>query len=432
MTSVDKTSVLPVLMAEAGAGEMATGRSIAGLRVGLLTGGDDRSYALGLTEALVAQGVHVDFVGSDQLDAPELHDNSLVTFLNLRGDQREDVGFLKKAARLSRYYLRLLTYAVVAKPRVFHILWNNKFELFDRTLLMLFYRLLGRRIVFTAHNVNAGKRDGRDNLLNRLSLRIQYRLVHHIFVHTEKMRAELRDEFDVPEGKISVIPFGINNTAPTSNMSSEEAKARLRLGPRDRAALFFGQIAPYKGLDYLVAALPEVVRTVDNFRLIVAGKVKKGSEEYWRDIESRLRDLGARVYVITRIEHIPDSHIELYFKAADVLVIPYVQIFQSGVPFLAYSFGLPVVATDVGSLREDIVEGVTGSICKPRDCADLARGLTAYFSSEMYRDLALVRPKIRAFANERYSWTKVGRITSAVYGNLLDVQSDGELDSNRA
>ena len=46
-----------------------------------------------------------------------------------------------------------------AKPRVFHILWNNKFELFDRTLLMLYYRLLGRRVVLTAHNVNAAKRD---------------------------------------------------------------------------------------------------------------------------------------------------------------------------------------------------------------------------------------------------------------------------------
>ena len=89
-----------------------------------------------------------------------------------------------KAVRLSTYYLRLLKYAVVAKPRIFHILWNNKFELFDRTLLMLYYRLLGRRVVLTAHNVNAAKRDGRDSLLNRLTLWVQYRLSDHIFVHT--------------------------------------------------------------------------------------------------------------------------------------------------------------------------------------------------------------------------------------------------------
>ena len=125
---------------------------------------------------------------------------------------------------------------------------------------MLYYRLLGRRIVLTAHNVNAAKRDSRDSALNRLSLWIQYRLADHIFVHTEKMKAELRSEFGVAESKISVIPFGINNTAPISDMTSEEAKRRLGLAPEERTALFFGQIAPYKGLDYLVTALPELVR----------------------------------------------------------------------------------------------------------------------------------------------------------------------------
>ena len=55
------------------------------------------------------------------------------------------------------YYAKLIRYAATAKPKIFHILWNNKFELFDRTVLMLYYRLLGKRIVLTAHNVNAGQ-----------------------------------------------------------------------------------------------------------------------------------------------------------------------------------------------------------------------------------------------------------------------------------
>jgi D-inositol-3-phosphate glycosyltransferase len=393
--------------------------STADVHVGLLTGGDDRSYALGLTLSLVAHGVQVDFIGSDKLDAPELHRTPLVRFLNLRGDQSEDVGIARKAVRLSTYYLRLLKYAVVAKPRIFHILWNNKFELFDRTLLMLYYRLLGRRVVLTAHNVNAAKRDSRDSALNRLSLWVQYRLADHVFVHTEKMKAELHREFGAPESKISVIPFGINNTAPISDMTSEEAKQRLGLASEDRTALFFGQIAPYKGLDYLVTALPEVAQSNGKFRLIIAGKVKKGSEPYWRDIEHRLAEGGAEKLVITRIEHIPDSEIELYFKAADVLVIPYTQIFQSGVPFLAYSFGLPVIATDVGSLKDDVMEGTTGILCKPRSRWDLARALTAYFSSEMYRELPATRAEIMRFANDRYSWMKVGQITEDVYQKLL-------------
>jgi glycosyltransferase involved in cell wall biosynthesis len=51
---------------------------------------------------------------------------------------------------------------------------------------------------------------------------------------------------------------------------------------------------------------------------------------------------------------------EVYLKAADVMVLPYNEIFQSGVLFLGYSFGLPVIATDVGSFREEIVEGERG------------------------------------------------------------------------
>lgn len=393
--------------------------SVAEIHVGLLTGGDDRSYALGLTSSLVAHGIHVDFVGSDKLDAPELHSTTLVSFLNLRGDQREDVGFARKAARLSTYYLRLLKYALVAKPRIFHILWNNKFELFDRTLLTLYYRLLGRRVVLTAHNVNAARRDGYDSMLNRLTLRVQYRLADHIFVHTRRMKEELEVQFGVPERNISVIPFGINNTAPTSALTREEAKQRLGLCDGEVAALFFGQIAPYKGLEYLVAALPEIVAHDPQFRLIIAGKVKIGAEQYWTRVRRALAAACLSEHVILRIEHIPDTDVEVYFKAADVLVIPYTQIYQSGVPFLAYSFGVPVIAADVGSLREDIAEGRTGFIFRPRDSSDIARALRVYRSSEMCRNPEATRAEIRKFANERYSWTRVGVITKAVYQCVL-------------
>src|SRR5262245_28553705 len=127
--------------------------------VAILTGGGDKPYALGLAATLIKQEVRFDFIGSDEVDGPELHCNPGVSFLNLRGDQRTDADVWTKTLRVLRYYLRLVRYAATARPRLFHILWNNKFELFDRTVLMLFYRLLGKKIVFTAHNVNAGKRD---------------------------------------------------------------------------------------------------------------------------------------------------------------------------------------------------------------------------------------------------------------------------------
>lgn len=399
-------------VAAGGHGEV---RSAQAVRIGLLTGADDRSYALGLATALMARGVALDFIGSDQIDGPELHGQPLVRFLNLRGDQSPDAPAWRKAQRLLRYYLRLLAYAVRSEAKVFHILWNNKFEHFDRTLLMLFYRLCGRRVVLTAHNVNAAKRDGRDNALNRLTLRIQYHLCDHVFVHTARMRDDLCADFGVPPERVSVIPFGINNTTPNTDLTRVQARERLGLAPSDRTLLFFGQIAPYKGLEHLVAALPEALARDPSLRLVIAGKVKSGCEDYWRAIEQSLQAPGVAPRVIQHIGHVPDADVEVYFKAADALVIPYVHIFQSGVPFLAYSYGLPVIATDVGALRDDIVEGRTGMVCRPRDPADLARTIGAFFATPMFLEPEHTRRDIQEHANDRHSWAKVAAISENVY-----------------
>ena len=206
--------------------------SIVNPLVALFTGGGDRPYVFGLTTALTSKGAVLDLIGSDDLDFPEIHDNPGVNFLNLRGSHRSDASFLVKVSRVLLYYFRLIRYAATAPPKIFHILWNNKFESFDRTLLMLYYRLMGKRIVFTAHNVNAGRRDLNDTPFNRGTLRVQYRLADHIFVHTEKMKGELIETFGVQQGRVTVIPFPVNNSVPNTRLTCAEAKQRLGVGGR--------------------------------------------------------------------------------------------------------------------------------------------------------------------------------------------------------
>ena len=387
-------------------------------RVALLTGGGDKPYALGMAAALTSAGITVDFIGSDDLSVPELLSNSQVNFLNLRGDQASELGLLAKVLRVLNYYRKLLVYAAKARPKLFHILWNNKFELFDRTVLMLYYRMLGKKIALTVHNVNAGKRDLNDSFLNRLSLRTQYNLCHYIFVHTEGMKSELVTEFRISKAKVSVIPFGINNTAPKTSLTSGEAKRTLGIADNDKALLFFGNLAPYKGLEYLVSAFTELLNKDRTYRLIIAGR-PKGSEEYWKQIHDGIARSRIGDRMVQRIEYIPDEETEVYFKAADVLILPYTRVFQSGVLFLGYSFGLPTIAADVGSLKEEIIEGKTGFVFKQRDSFDLARHIDKYFNSELFRNLENRRSDIKQYANERYSWNKVAAITTAVYSKLL-------------
>jgi glycosyltransferase involved in cell wall biosynthesis len=388
------------------------------IRIALLTGGGDKPYALGMAAALTSARVHVDFIGSDDLSVPDVLNDPHVNFLNLRGDLRADASPFAKARRVLKYYIKLISYAAIAQPRLFHLLWNNKFELFDRTLLMFYYRMLGKKITLTVHNVNAGKRDLNDSFLNRLSLRIQYNLCHHIFVHTERMKKEMVSEFHIPESKVSVVPFGINNTVPDTTLSTAEAKRQLGVSEGDRTLLFFGNIAPYKGLEYLISAFTELLKKDRSYRLIIVGKPKR-SEGYWKQIQRVVARSGIRDRVIKRIEYIPDEETELFFKAADVLILPYVRVFQSGVLFLGYSFGLPVIASDVGTLKEEIIEGQTGFVFKPQDSSDLASKIDTYFKSELFRNLETRRGEIKAYANERYSWSKVAMITAATYSRLL-------------
>lgn len=384
------------------------------LKVSLLTGGGDKPYALGLAAALTAEGILVDFVGSDDLAVHEVLSNPQVTFLNLRGDQRSRVSRIEKFARVLRYYWKLIRYAAIAQPKVFHILWNNKFQFIDRTLLMVYYKFLGKRVLFTAHNVNAGERDGKDSYANRLSLKIQYRLSDHIFVHTKRMQSELTTAFGVPEDKVSVIPFGINNTVPNTSVSRAEAKTRLGISDSDKTLLFFGNIAPYKGLHYLIDAFLALLRDCSDYRLIIAGR-PKGSHDYWTQIQQTINQSGQSHRVTQRIEYVRDEETELYFKAAEVLILPYTQISQSGVLFLGYAFGLPVIAADVGSLRGEIVSGETGFVFKSENSSDLAETIGHYFQSNLFREIEHRRSRIMEYAAERYSWSKVAAITKKVY-----------------
>jgi glycosyltransferase involved in cell wall biosynthesis len=286
---------------------------------------------------------------------------------------------------------------------------------------MLFYKILGKKIVFTAHNVNAGKRDNTDSVLNRATLRIQYRLSDNILAHTPRMKDELISDFGVPERSVTVIPYGINNAVPNTNVTRAEARARCGVKPNERAILFFGEIAPYKGLDLLVDAFSKLAVEGSDYRLVIAGRPKGGAEKYVayvRGIKEQIASSCWRDQVTQRLEFIPDGETELYFKAADVLVLPYRQIFQSGVLFLAFSYGLPVVACDVGAFRDDVIDGTTGFLCAPEDAGALSNALEKFFASDLFLESENSREEIKHFVASRHSWAEVAQITRSVYENL--------------
>jgi D-inositol-3-phosphate glycosyltransferase len=396
----------------------------------IITSGEPH-YQLGLLSGLAQQPLLLDVIGDDSLRSAPVLSQPRITFRQLRSALDSKSPKWVRLAQVISYYIKLICYAITTDSRLFHIQWPYKFVVFDRTLLNIIFKALGKKLVFTAHNVDQQARDGGSSWTQRASLKFMYRVVDHIIVHTSRMKKELATGFGVAESKISVIPHGINTAVTETTLTKEEARAALQLKDGERVILFFGLIDRYKGLEYLVDALARLKKEQGAFRLVVAGRIKD-CEDYWADICAQITRNGLQNDIVTNLTRIPDERVEVYFKAADVLVMPYRSIFQSGVLFLAYRFGLPVIATDVGSLREDVIEGRTGFICRPQDPEDLAKTIAAYFESDMFKELEARRPAIRDYALDKYSWSKIGSMTYRVYEDLVGDQKRRQADKVEA
>src|SRR5260370_2786721 len=144
------------------------------------------------------------------------------------------------------------------------------------------------------------------------------------------MKRELLEEFGVRESAVSVIPYGINHAVSDTDLTVDEAKARLGIGHEERTILFFGAIAPYKGLEYLVDAFQQIATRRGGYRLIIAGLPKKGCERYLDEIQETVRRGVNQGAAIQKTANIPDDEAELYVKAAHDLAPPYCALFQTG------------------------------------------------------------------------------------------------------
>jgi len=389
------------------------------MKIALYVGGA-LHYEVGLISGLIERGVQLEVIGGDDLANLPIVSNPRVGFRNLHGGSCPNSSTWRKALRIVGVYLKLIWHAAVTESQVMHIQWSYKFAFLDRTFLNLWYKALGKKIVFTAHNIDAAARDGNQSWANRVSLRFLYRIVDHIIVHTNRMKDELIQDFKISPAKISIIPHGIMSAVPRSQLDRHDCRRKLGINDGRRVALFFGLITPYKGLEYLVSAIARLNRAGirENITLVIAGRVKE-CPDYWGRISRLIQAEGLEQDVLTELRHIPDESIEVYFEAADVLVLPYRSIFQSGVLFLSFRFGLPVIATDVGSLREDIIDGQTGYICNVDDAEDLARKIETYFESDLFHQLAKKRAKIRDEFSARYSWSRIGELTRSLYEAIL-------------
>jgi len=386
------------------------------MKVSILHYGAENHYLLGLVTGLKQfDDLIIEIVGSD--NSEKLFEwNDRLVHRNLRGKVDPARPLLRKVVDFINFYFRLFIYYLRSDSDIFHIQWEARAIIIDRFIFLTILKLRKKIAIYTAHNVSQDGRNGKTGILEGMTKGYLYKQLDAIIVHTNKGKFELENRFKINGSKIIVIPHGINIINKKS-MSMEEARKRLEIDNNKKVLLCFGNIEPYKGIDLMLRSLKNLVEVDKSFYLVIAGR--SVNKNYLEDLEKIITENNLQSNIKFVNKFIPDDEISYYFNAADVLVLPYRAIYQSGVLFLSYSFGLPVIATDVGSFSDDIIEGKTGLLTEPNNIDSLSNSIREFYTTDLYIKKEYTRDLIKKYAEEKYSWYKIGEITYKLYIKML-------------
>jgi glycosyltransferase involved in cell wall biosynthesis len=322
---------------------------------------------------------------------------------------------LKKARRRlnsARVMLRIVAVVVRTGASVVHLQWP--IGLHD-WLYVTALRGLGRRIVYTAHDVLPHDHTHPDDVPQ---LRRLLKHVDRAILHSEENERTFRQTFSEVSPPSNLVPHGhYFFFSEDANDTAQTARAALGI-PRDaHVVLFFGTIRPYKGLADLIKAVARVRSRVADVRLVVAGYPFEEFGPYERAIASA----GIRDCTAVYLGYHPAAEVAKFFRAADIVVLPYRSASQSGVAQLAFAFATPVIATRVGGLPEIVEEGHTGLLVDPGDDQALADAMVQLLEDPQLRQSMGTRAS--EIAASRYSWDRIAEMTLNVYDLAMERHS---------
>jgi glycosyltransferase involved in cell wall biosynthesis len=301
----------------------------------------------------------------------------------------------RRALKLAEHVPDMLRYRRSARTAdVVHFQWLTVQHI-DGHLLPARRTGAGARVplVLTSHDILP--REPRPG--QRAAQRRLYRRFDAIVVHTAHGRERLVGELGVDAQRVHVIPHGVLTHL------AEGAAAPPAFETELPVVLFFGLLRPYKGLDLLL----EAWRGIEGAELWVVGGARM-------DISALRAAAPANVRFDPRF--IDDQHLRGYFRRADLVVLPYREIDQSGVLFTALAFGKPLLVSDVGGFAELAASGAARAF-PAGDARALHEALQALLCDPAER--AAIAGRAREVALERYSWDRIAARTLELYGALL-------------
>jgi glycosyltransferase involved in cell wall biosynthesis len=300
---------------------------------------------------------------------------------------------LRRARKLASHVPDMLRYRVAsAGADLVHFQWF--------TVPQLDVALLPRRrpLVVTAHDiVPPAASPGERAALGRI-----YRRAQAVIAHSAHGAQRLVGELGVPAEHVHVIAHGafehLAATAPAP-LPRELPDAP----PGTTVVLCFGLLRPNKGLDVLLDAWPAQT----DAQLWIVGRPRF-------DVAALRARAPASVHWVAR--YVSDGELAACFRRADLVVLPYRTIEQSGVLATALAFGSPLLVSDAGGLREVAAAGAAASV-PAGDATALRERLEALIADPQARER--LAAGARALAAGAWSWDAIAARTRELYEELL-------------
>jgi D-inositol-3-phosphate glycosyltransferase len=288
----------------------------------------------------------------------------------------------------------------------FHFFHVGPLELFN----VLLARALGLRVVITAHDVEAFKQ----GLSIPIFVRLAYQMATRVIAHSQIAQRELMADLGISSKKISVVLHGNYVETVPLNLTREAAKAHFGLLPEQRVLVFFGQIKDVKGLDVLLKGFAVARETDKSLHLLIGGRVWKTDFSKYAEIISKY-DLAP--HCTLHIRYIPDAEVPFFYRCADLVILPYRRIYQSGVVLEAMSYGSAVLVSDIAGMLEVIEHELTGFVFRNQDAHHLAQRVGEIFSAPGHTQA--VAKNGFDLVNTRNDWTRLGVQTHHCYQQAM-------------
>jgi len=269
-------------------------------------------------------------------------------------------------------------------------------------------------LLVTIHATERGRHQGYVTSYNSSRIDgLEAQLCHEawrIIVCSRFMTTELHGYFGTPFDKMVVIPNGIDQGSLYICPSDKQAELRAHYAPNGERLLFFvGRIAHEKGLHVLLRAMPGILQSYPQTRLLVAGRNSR-----------HLSPLAAELRVdqaVQFLDFVTDQQRDWLYQVVDAAIFPSLYEPFGIVALEAMALDCNVIASDVGGLGEVVKHEVNGLTSYANDPSSIMWAVRRLFSDSSAATVR--RLQAHAQVSQQYSWHTIAQQTVALYRSII-------------